>query len=350
MRIFNVFIKARSIAIIFIIAINLIGTNSNAQQLQTSDFVLFGGSSGVNISSNSKIDGGSIGSFSLIKAANSSIFNSNLYSGGKITIADSNTVLGRITAANSAGARGNTLLTGSINISGNVDVNGNIVIGGGAVAGKVTHPQGTTYTGPIPAGGNVNGIPNLPILPSLPAALNFPPAGSTDITSGQVITPGAYGNIILRGKQTITLSGTGVYIFKSIQNSGAINNFIFDFKNATTGTIKIYIYNDADLNKVGASLTNGGSESRVYTEVHGTGANTKSGAAFTIANGSSLTTLKWLGTVYATSGEINIGTGSGLGFHDISGSFISATKVTLKSDLSIKYAPFIDQVILPYYP
>lgn len=229
MRIFNVFIKARFLAVIFIIATSLLGTNSIAQQLQTSDFVLFGGS-GVSISPYSKIDGGSIGSFSLIKAANSSTFNTNLYSGGNIAMADSNTIVGKIAAANSAGLkRGTILLTGSVNISGNIDVNGNIVIGSGTVAGKVTQPRGASYTGPVPSGGNVTGTPTLPALPSLPAAIKFPTVGATDITSGQVITPGAYGNIILRGKQTITLSGTGVYIFNSIQNSGGINNFVFDF-------------------------------------------------------------------------------------------------------------------------
>ena len=74
--------------------------------------------------------------------------------------------------------------------------------------------------------------------------------------------------------QTLTFSGTGIYIFKSIKNSGSANNFVFDFNNAASGTFKIYIYNDANLDKISASLKNGGSASRIYTEVHGTGATT----------------------------------------------------------------------------
>ncbi|MEO6638961.1 MAG: hypothetical protein ABIN25_11840 [Ginsengibacter sp.] len=350
MRIINVFIKARAHAIIFIMAINLISARSMAQELKPGDFVLFGGTGGVNISSYCNIKGGSVGSFKLIKATNSSTFTSNLYSDGKIVLGDSNIVAGKIASGNSAGLRGINLLTGNIKISGNVDVKGNIVIGSGTVSGVVTHPQGTTYSGPLPTGGDIVGTPDLPTLPSLPAPINFPSPGATNIASSQVIGPGSYGNVTLRGKQTLTFSGAGIYTFRSIHNSGAINNFIFDFKNASTGTIKIYVHDDADLNKVGVSLVNGGSESRVYTEVHGTGGSSKSGAAFTIAKGSSSTTLKWLGAVYATAGDISIGDGSNGVVNDISGALISATKVTLKNGVSLKYAPFVDQVILPYYP
>ena len=351
MRIFDVFIKAKPSPIIFAIALYLIGFTANAQRTTVSDFVLFGGTSGVDISSTATINGGSIGSFSLIKTSGSATISANIFSGGKVQLYNSNTVTGRITSANSTGIKGTILSVGSSSkITGNIDVNGNILISGGTVSGKVTHPAGTTYTGPLPSGGNITGTPSLPVLPPLPLPTVFPSAGSSDITSTRIITPGAYGNIILKGSQTLTLSGVGVYTFKSIKNTGSINNFIFDFKNTSTGNFKVYIYNDADLSKVGASLANGGSESRVYTEVHGTGASTVSRAAFDIAVGSSPTSLKWLGTVYATKGAINIGNGSGNGVNDISGALISATKVTLQSGLNIKYAPFVDQVIFPYYP
>ncbi len=162
MRVLNVFIKAKAFIIIFILATSLPGIEASAQQLQAGNFVLFGGSGGVSISSNSNIKGGSVGSFNIIKADYSSILSTNLYSGGKVVIADSNIVSGRIASANSKGLRGTILLTGSITVSGNIDVNGNIVIGGGAVSGRVTHPIGTTYSGPVPGGGDVLGAPNLP--------------------------------------------------------------------------------------------------------------------------------------------------------------------------------------------
>ncbi|MDQ6888913.1 MAG: hypothetical protein M3Z56_01340, partial [Bacteroidota bacterium] len=352
MRLNTFFTRTKILPAIFIIAINAVAIRSHAQQLKFSDFVLFGGS-GVSISSSANINGGSVGSFTAITAADNDSIKSNINSGGKIQLSNNNTVTGNITAANSNGLKGIIFSAGaSSNIGGNIDVNGNIRIAGGTVSGTVTHPAGTTYTGPTPAGGNITGTPSLPVLPNLPAPVNFPRAGSTDITSSATITPGAYGNIMLSGKQTLTLSGTGVYTFKSIKNSGSINTINFDFKNAGTGTFKIYIYNNADLNKSAAVLINGGSESRVYTEVHGKGANTATGAAFIIANGSSSTELKWLGTVYATSGSISIGRGTATGksINDISGVLISAAKVTLQNGVYLQYAPFVDDVILPYYP
>ena len=266
-------------------AFNFISINSNGQQLKISDFVLFGSAS-VNISPAANIQGGSIGSFSFIKTSGKATLNTNIYSGERIQLSNNNTVSGRITAANPFGLRVTALSIGSsAKIGGNIDVNGNIRIGSGTVSGIATHPPGTTYYGPVPGGGNITAEPSLPKFPALPQPTEFSLAGSDDITSGRTITPGAYGNIILKGNQTIIFSGTGIYVFKSIKNSGSINDFIFDFKNSATGTFKIYIYNDADLNKVGASLKNGGSESRVYTEVHGTGKNVSCGAAFNIANG-----------------------------------------------------------------
>ena len=129
MRIFDVFIKAKPYAIIFMIAINFIAINSNAQRLTISDFVLFGGSSGVDISPASTINGGSIGSFTLIKTSGNSTLNTSIYSGGSVQLSNSNIVTGKITAANSTGATGTILsVRSSANIGGDIDVNGNIVI------------------------------------------------------------------------------------------------------------------------------------------------------------------------------------------------------------------------------
>ena len=339
MRIFDVFTKAKAWSIIFIIAFNAIAINSNAQQLKISDFVLFGGKAGVEISSSTNIQGGAIGSDTIVKTTGNSTLNTNIYSGGTVQLNNSNIVTGKITAANSKALTGTILSVGSsANIGGNIDINGNIVIGGGIVSGKVTHPAGTTYNGPIPVGGNIIGIPTLPVLPVMPTITIFPSAGSANITSTQVITPGAYGDIVLGGNKTLTFSGAGVYIFKSIKNSGNPNNFVFDFKNAISGTFKIYIYSDANLDQISSSLKNGGSASRIYTEVHGTGATTSMGTAFNIANGSSGKASKWLGTVWAPYGAISIG--SGTGSSDLTGALLSATKVTVQSGVTINYAAF----------
>ena len=317
-------------------------------QLKMTDFVLFGGSQGVEISSASSIQGGSIGSSTLIKTTGSTTLSTNIYSGGTVQLNNSNVITGKITAANSQGVTGNILSVGSsAKIGGNIDINGNIVIGGGTVSGKVTHPPGTTYTGPLPAGGNVTGAPTLPVFPVMPGVTGFPPAGDTNITSSRLISPGAYRDIILTGKQTLTFSGAGVYTFRSIQNSGSANNFVFDFNNQAAGTFKIYIHTDANLDKISASLKNGGSASRIYTEVHGAGAT--AGIAFNIANGSSGKSSKWLGTVWVPNGSINIG--SGTGSSDLTGALLTAKKLTVLSGVTINYSAYADGgVIFPYYP
>ena len=91
---------------------------SNAQQTAISDFALFGGNGscpggpgqktpsapgcGVIIGNGSQILGGSIGSYSLVQGYNSINIAGNIYSGGTINFGNSNTIAGRITAANSS--------------------------------------------------------------------------------------------------------------------------------------------------------------------------------------------------------------------------------------------------------
>ena len=168
----------------------------------------------------------------MIQSTGNASITGNIYSGGTIILANGNTVGGRISAANTAALTGTILNVGSsAKLNGNIDVNGNIVVSGGMVSGMVTHPPGTTYTGPTPGMGNVIGTPGLPALPVMPVITVFPPAGTMNITATQKITPGAYNNMTLSGNQTVTFSGPGVYVFKSIKNTGLlINNFNFDFK------------------------------------------------------------------------------------------------------------------------
>src|SRR5258708_9649271 len=106
MRKLNMFTKARSWSVIFILLLNIIAFNSSAQQLNTSDFVLFGGSSGVEFSSSTSVQGGSIGSYTLVKTNGNSTLNANIYSEGLVQLNNSNVVGGKITAANSNGLTG----------------------------------------------------------------------------------------------------------------------------------------------------------------------------------------------------------------------------------------------------
>ena len=334
----------------------ILSLTSSAQQLSISDFVLFGGNilcpagpgqqapaapgCGVILGSSTNIQQGSIGSYRFITSTGNATINTNLYSGGTIQLANSNTVTGKITAANNAGLTGNVISIGSGGLlSGNIDANGSIVVGGGTVTGRVTHPTGTTYTGPAPDAGNVIGTPALPVLPAMPVINNFPAAGSVNISINKTITPGSYGNVTLGGNKTLTLSGPGVYIFNSIKNSGTTNNFVFDFKNSTTGTFKIYIIADVDLNKVLATTINGGSANRIYAETHGNGSTSAAGnIAWNIANGSAGGSSKWLGSVWAPYAGINIGAGTGSSY--LTGALWSGTQVNIQSGVSITFAPF----------
>src|SRR5262249_34970776 len=142
------------------------------QQLKITDFVIFAGNGNcatctVSIGPTSSVTGGSIGSSRLVQTTGSSnVISSNIYSAGTAVLTTNNKVTGNITAANSASLGGNILSVGTgAQLLGNIDVNGNIVVSGGTVSGRVTHPLGTTYTGPAPGQGNVVGTPNLPFLP-----------------------------------------------------------------------------------------------------------------------------------------------------------------------------------------
>ncbi len=349
------FIHLKGIVLLFLLYF-LGGGALHAQQTIIKDYVLFGGNGtcprdpfqkgplspgcAVQLSSATNIQGGSIGSYRLVKTTGNATMNTNIYSGGTIVLANSNQVTGNISAANSAGLTSTILSVGSsANIGGNIDVNGIITIGGGTVTGKITNPIGASYSGPAPAGGLVKGPPSLPVLPAMPAITNFPAGGVTNITSTKTITPGSYNNITLTGNKTLTLSGTGVYVFNSIKNSGSCNNFVFDFKNDPTGTIKIYVHGDVEFNKVAASLKNGGSASRMYMETHGTGSTSPNGTVgWSIANGSSGPTSKWLGTVWVPYAAISIGAGTGSA--DLTGALWSGTQVTVQSGVKINYAPF----------
>jgi len=324
-----------------------------AQQLQIFDFVMFSGNGGagttnpgssgygVIFGSSTTITNGAIGSYALVKTTGNSNISANIFSGGKVILANGSTVSGRITAANSAGLSGTILQVGSnANLSGVIDVNGNITVGGGTVSGPVT--TSGTYLGPTPTNGIIYGTPSLPTMPALPAITGFPAVGSSNITTTQSIAPGSYNNITLNGNKTLTFNGPGIYVFNSINLNGN-NNFVYDFKNLSSGVFRIYIYGDANLAKLGTSIINGGSASRIYLETHGTGSSSSSGKdALSISNGSNggNGAVKFFGTVWAPYAAVSIG--SGTGSSEITGALYSATQVVIQTGVTFNYAPFSD--------
>jgi len=144
----------KSLSLIAIPLVFLATLTVKAQVLQMTDFVMYShnggpgttppGASGYGvIFGSATINGGSIGSAALVQSTSGASISANIFSGGKVTLANGNTVTGRITAANSAALSGTIFQGGSSQVlSGNIDVNGNIVIAGGSVTGIVTHPTG----------------------------------------------------------------------------------------------------------------------------------------------------------------------------------------------------------------
>jgi hypothetical protein len=311
-------------AILFSLFVLLAGTHSSAQNLPLSDFVIYansdtasqgfynGSDNGVEIHSNSKILSGRVGSYYPYKNNRPCKYIWQHPCGGIITLASGNVVQGNITSsANNCSNKDNAFTAFSgFSLKGNLDINGNIFISkydNSKVDGKVTHPSGTYYNGPLPSGGEVKGTPAIPTLPPNAPITKFEPAGKTDITNTQTITPGAYGAIKLKGNSTITFSGPGVYIFSSISNDGDLNKFVFDFANSTDGVFQLQVHGDVDLGKFQALLKNGGSASRIYAETHGNGKSCSFGDYAWTMDNSSKGSSEWKGTVYAPYGGINIG-------------------------------------------
>lgn len=259
--------------------------NLQAQTLKFNEFALFGGGAncpgapgsttpsapgcGVVFGSSSQING-NIGSYQLVQSTGNVVINGNIVSGGRIVLANSNQVTGSFFAANGGSTTTQSISVGSsLQLSGNIQANGNISIGGGSIQGSIRQSTGSTYTGPSPAGGRTLGVPALPTLPLLPAITQFPAAGNQNITNNATLVPGSYGNMSLNGSRTVTLSGPGVYVFRSIKNTGNFNTIVFDAKGNTSGFFYLYIHGDVDLGKLLVNQVNGASASRIYSETHG---------------------------------------------------------------------------------
>src|SRR5689334_13649069 len=88
--------------------------STSAQVTNLSDYVMFSGNGGtgttapgsagygVIFGSSSTITGGAIGSYSLVQTTGGAALSTNIYSGGKVILANGNSVSGRITAQNTA--------------------------------------------------------------------------------------------------------------------------------------------------------------------------------------------------------------------------------------------------------
>lgn len=352
------FTHRRKGILLFLLQFIFTGTSLLAQETRISDYVIFSGDGSypgaveqrkparpgcsVQLGSLSYIQGGSVGSYGLIKSTGNVTFESNIYSRASIYLSNNNTISGRISAANIPDSKGSALLIGAgASIKGNIDVNGDILVKGGTVDGIVTHPEGSSYLGPIPSGGERTEAPQLTILPALPAVKDMrAERGLASIYSTTSIEPGSFGNVALRGNQTLTLSGGGTYIFNQIDNKGGSNAFVFDFKNDPSAVFKIYVHEDVDLGKIKARMINGGSAERIYMEVHGNGSSCGNREwGFNIDNGYSiLSGSTWFGTVWVPYASINIG--SGFGHSSITGALWSGVQVNVQCGAKISYAPF----------
>ncbi|HMG93503.1 MAG TPA: polymer-forming cytoskeletal protein, partial [Chryseolinea sp.] len=278
---------ARPFRPVFVLILSLIAFNAalgqaQPEQLEMSRFVIFSGVGlqgstvptgpgyGVQLGSSANIVGGSIGSLKLVKTTGNANVTGNIFSKGTIVLANGAKVTGRLAASNLPKVGGTILSAGSnANFGGNIDVNGNIVIGGGIVAGKVTHPDGTTYVGPAPGLGEFKLLPTLPDYPGLPHIATFLDYKSTaaDISKTTAIDPVPHNSIKLSGNQTLTFKGPGTYTINSIDNKNG-NTFVFDFKNLA-GDIYLHVHNNVNLGKLDISIIGGGNASRIFMEVHG---------------------------------------------------------------------------------
>ncbi len=340
--------NSRRILLILLLINFLSGTVLYAQTPVTSitDYVIWGSASAqVGYSS---IQGGSIGSYTLVKSvgnmtAGTSTNKTNIYSGGTVVLANSNVVKGNMTAGiyplPSVIPSGTIFSAGTSEaFTGNIDVYGDIVIGGGTVTGIVKTPK-SYILGGLPQ--QVTGPPTLPILPqAMPIITAFPPAGATNVTSGP-IGPGNYGNLTIGGNTTVTLNGPGIYVFKSITTTGPNSKLVFNFNSTTTGNFLIYVYGDVLLYRTGCSIINGGGANRIFTEVHGNGSTNTSDktVAFSMSNGSNGNgnTSSWFGSVWVPYAAIKIGTPNGPSMA-VQGALWSGTQVNIIDGVSIVYS------------
>ena len=333
-------LKTNRIRILFIALISVAPFVSQAQNLKTTDFIMYGNK--VQIATSSSVLAGAVGAKgakSLILTTGNVTFGGGLFSDSAIVLNNNNTVNGVVKAKNGVAPVSVTAIsTGSSAIlKDSVVARGGINIKSGTV--KLTLlPTTSPYVGPIAAVRKDDVSPWLPVMPPMPTTMSNGNADiSKSITNNALIGPGSYGDVALTGGKTLTLSGAGTYIFNSIKNSGNTNNtFAFDFK-GVGGNFIIHVINDVNLNKNGVTIMNGGGANYIFLEAMGNGS-TLNGNAFNLDPGSSGSS-KWLGTVWAPNGNINLGSGTkNVSFQ---GALFTNNTINVASNISVDYAPYI---------
>ena len=191
---------------------------------------IISGSSVNRIYSSSALFNGAVGSHHLVSSTGPVTINSNIYSGGRVVLANSNTVNANISAANGSGAANTVQIGSNAQINGNMEVVGHTTVVSGTVNGTVNYLDGGSYTGPDPRGGAFEKIFLPPQLPTLPKPADMWGSGSRDVLAGGSIDTGVYRDMKLNGGQVLRFSRPGRYVFRSIGNSGNVNRFVFDFK------------------------------------------------------------------------------------------------------------------------
>lgn len=360
-------LKRGVICVLLLICLGKIGY-TQAPTLKLSDFAIWGGSASSNsynstqgiLFENNVIIQGNMGSNHLIDVTSNIAVTGNIYSGNRVVLKNNITVTGNIFAAKKTSSLQGDIISMINNgiFKGDLTANGRIsLVNNNKITGqvKVPAPTATNYSGPVPSGGVVNvfTIPELPLMPTNTPFDNQ--AGTTNITTTQTISPGAYNKVALTGNKTLTFNGPGNYIFSEVDNGTTANKLVFDFKNTTSGTINILIVKDARWGMLTASTKNGNFPARIYTEVHGNGS-TNAGNSFDLKGGSALPsgTYNWLGNIWAPNGGINF-INSAIpkdGTPNIIGALWSGKKVTLKNNFKLAYtAPAVAlSFIDPYYP
>src|SRR6476659_2143725 len=164
---------------LFVVLISVAPFFSKAQNLKTTDFIMYG--KNVQISTSSSVLAGAVGAKSLILTTGNVTFGGGLFSDSAIVLNNNNTVNGLVKANNSGGSltTGTAISTGSSAVlKDSVVARGGINIKGGTIKIAVL-PSASTYVGPNPFVQKPDVSPYLPVMPPMPTTMS---SGIPDIT------------------------------------------------------------------------------------------------------------------------------------------------------------------------
>jgi hypothetical protein len=273
-----------------------------------SEYFLYG-SYQVRVNSSNLPGAGLIGSDNLITVSGNGSVGSGIHSGGTVTFQNGNIVTGSLSAKNwnisstptgfTAGS--STQITGNLDVIGDVSINTSGSSVGGAI--RVTG----NYSGPGTKSGDAPILQDLPTLPTPtnPNTLGTPNTNDNRTTLTKDVK---YGNFTGQ-RVNLVFDGPGDYYINSI-DARQSTSFTFNFK-GLPGNFRIYVKGGVNAAKVSASHDLGTSTaneieaaSKIMMEISGS-------TGFVSANGSSQSPSRWIGTIYAPYGPINLGSGTG---------------------------------------